>query len=104
LEHQRAVSRGSRHWSNVVEAVAEWDAALLANSSERRLQARNAAERGRTADRPAGVSANAAQDRAGRERGASPGARAAGQAVEVPWIASEAHTSGWIRPTDGELV
>src|SRR5262249_27173561 len=69
-----------------------------------RLQAADAAQRSRTADRPAGVGAETTQDQPGGKRRGSARAGAARDAAQVPRAAGEAQASRGIREPDGEFV
>ena len=79
--HHRAVHRRQR----VVERLGP-----RAEEPERRLHAEQARVRRRDADRAAAVAAGARGEHAGRDRRRRPARRAAGCALEVPRVASDA--------------
>ena len=88
----------------VIEREGQRQDAAPAGQAIGRLDAGDAAQRRRPADRTAGVGAGAAQNQAGGDGRAGAGRRSGGEVVSVPGIARRrpGQVEGW--PAEGEFV
>ncbi len=104
LQEQRRVGDRVRERADLVERAGEGDQAVTRNPAVRRLQADDAAEPGRLADRAAGVGAEGEGHLAGRDGRRRAAAGAAGDSIEVPRVAR--HLEGTVLGgrAHGELV
>src|SRR6516165_7241550 len=97
LEHQRVVAHGAGHRADMVEREGERCDAAAADPAISRFHAGNAANRGRIADRAAGVGAKRRRKEAGGEAGTAAARRAAAEMIAVP----RARAGGQGRSKDG---
>ena len=104
LQQQRAVLHRPGHRSRVVHAERQRQHAGAADQAVGRLDAGDAAQRRRPADRAAGIGAGAAQDHARRHRRAGARRRTGGEMLGVPGIARRRPRQVERRPAHGELV
>ena len=103
-EHVGGVLDGARERPDLVERRAEGEQAVARDAAVGRLEADDAAQRGRLADRAAGVGAERDRRQAGRHRDRRAAARAAGDAVERPRVAGDAERRVLGRRAHRELV
>ena len=109
LQQQRAVLNRARQRARLVERAREGDDAEARAAPVGRLHADDAAERGRLADRAAGIGAGRAEAEFGRDRRRRAARAAARDARRVgpdfsPWIDDTVEVAGNIRRTHRELV
>jgi hypothetical protein len=104
VEDQRAVLCGPRQGSGLGQCERHRHDAVARHQAARRLEARDAAERRRLADRAAGIRADAAGGKTCGDRRRSTAARAAGNARRVPRIARRRPRQVEGRPAIAELV
>ena len=77
--------------------------AAAADPAVGRLQPGDAAHRGRTAHRAAGIGADSARHKPGRDRGAGAARRTARQPLAVPWIERRRPRQVPARPAEREF-
>ena len=100
----RRIAHGARHRPHLVERRGVGDDAVAADAAVGRLDADDAAVRGRLADRAAGIGAERAETLARGDRGGRAARRAARHALAVPGIARAAVGGVLVRRAHGELV
>ena len=104
LQHQRAVLRGPRHRTDMIERERRGCDAGAADQPIGRLDAGDAAQRRGTADRAAGIGADAAEDQPCRDARAGAAAGTGGEVRGVPRIARRRPGQIERRPAIGELM
>jgi hypothetical protein len=104
FEQQRCILRRLREHARLVEARGERDHAVARHAPVRRLEARDARERGRLANRAAGVGTGGRRYEARRDcRGRASG-RTAGHERAIPWITDGSIEARLVRRAHRELV
>ena len=104
LQHDGAVLDIPGQRAAIVHRPGQRQDAALADAAIGRLDAGDAAEGGRQADRAAGVAAHRDRREGGRDRGAGAARRTAGKAVELPGVARRRPGQVVGRAAGGELV
>ena len=109
LQHDRGVAHGLRHRAGLVERRGEGDDAPARAAAVGRLDADDAGEGGRLADRAAGVGAGGAEHEVGGDRGSraargAAGGERRGVAGAPPRADRRAVDRGLVRAAHGELV
>src|SRR5262249_37315374 len=89
VEHPRGIIDGARHRPDMGD-IAKGRGWVDRYGAEGRFNAGDAAERGRDADRAAGIGADRERTNAGRQRRGAAATAAAGTALEVPRVAADA--------------
>ncbi len=87
LQHQGAILGRPGHRSDMVEAESRRGDPRATDQTVGRLDAGDPAQRGRTADRAAGVGADAAEDQPSGNSGTGAAAAAGGEVLDVPRVA-----------------
>ena len=103
-QRERAIAHGAGERAHLVERAGERHHAVAGDGAVGRLHADDAAQRGRLADRAAGVRPQRERRHAGRHGGRRAAARAAGDALAVPGVARRAVGGVLGRRAHRELV
>ncbi len=103
-EQDRRVLHRARHRADLVERAGKRDQAVARNAAVRRLQAHDPAQRGRLADRAAGVGAQRRRAQARRHRRRAAAAAATGDARQIPGVMRGMKPRIFARRAHRELV
>ncbi len=104
LQHDGAVLDVAGHRTDLIEGGGEGDDAVAADPAIGRLEADDAAVRGRLADRAAGIGSQRGRGLAGGDAGGAGAGGSAGHGVEVPGVLHRPVGAVFVGAAHGELV